>query len=97
MDSKFEIHAGKRLLATRSVMLVVMQQWEYRIFASHVDPADLVVIMNDSGKEGWELVTVVAVTDYQPLDLIEPGVDPEKAGDVVQLEAFRYIFKRPVS
>ena len=80
-----------------SVMLVVMQQWEYRIFASHVDPADLVVIMNDSGKEGWELVTVVAVTDYHPLDLIEVDVDPEKANEVVQLEAFRYIFKRPVS
>ena len=56
-----------------SVILVLMQQWEYRIFASHVDPADLVVIMNESGKEGWELVTVVAVTDYQPLDLIEPS------------------------
>jgi len=53
--------------------------------------------MNDSGKEGWELVTVVAVTDYHPLDLIEVDVDPEKANEVVQLEAFRYIFKRPVS
>jgi hypothetical protein len=78
-------------------MLVVMQKWEYRIFASHVDPADLVVIMNESGKDGWELVTVVAVTDYQPLDLIEADVDPEKADEVVQLEAFRYVFKRPVS
>jgi hypothetical protein len=29
-----------------------MQTWEYRIFASHLDPAELVVIMNDSGKEG---------------------------------------------
>jgi hypothetical protein len=74
-----------------------MQQWEYRIFASHLDPADLVVIMNESGKEGWELVTVVAITDYQPLDLIEADVDPEKADEVVQLEAFRYVFKRPVS
>jgi hypothetical protein len=80
-----------------SVILVLMQQWEYRIFASHVDPADLVVIMNESGKEGWELVTVVAVTDYQPLDLIEAVVDREKADEVVQLEAFRYVFKRPVS
>ena len=42
--------------------------------------------MNDSGKEGWELVTVVAVTDYHPLDLIEVDVDPEKANEVVQLE-----------
>jgi hypothetical protein len=80
-----------------SVMLVIMQQWEYRIFASHLDPADLVVIMNESGKEGWELVAVVAVTDYQPVDLIEPDVDPENADEVVQLEAFRYVFKRPVS
>jgi len=73
-----------------------MQKWEYRIFASHLDPAELVIIMNESGNEGWELVTVVAVTDYQPLDLIEPDVESEDAGEVVQLEAFRYIFKRPV-
>ena len=51
-----------------------MQKWEYRIFASHLDPAELVVILNESGNEGWELVTVVAVTDYHPLDLIEPEV-----------------------
>lgn len=75
-----------------------MQKWEYRIFASHLDPAELVVIMNESGAEGWELVAVVAVTDYQPLDLIEPEAvaDPEAAGEIVPLEAFRYIFKRPV-
>jgi hypothetical protein len=75
-----------------------MQKWEYRIFASHLDPAELVVIMNESGAEGWELVAVVAVTDYQPLDLIEPeaAADPEAAGKIVPLEAFRYIFKRPV-
>ncbi len=71
-----------------------MQKWEYRIFASHLDPAELVVILNESGKEGWELVTVVAVTDYHPLDLIEPEVESDEAGEVVQLEAFRYIFKR---
>ncbi len=76
--------------------LIVMQKWEYRIFASHLDPAELVVIMNDSGKDGWELVTVVAVTDYHPLDLIEPEVDAEddEAKEIVQVEAFRYIFKR---
>ena len=75
------------------------QTWEYRIFASHLDPAELVVIMNDSGKEGWELVTVVGVTDYQPLDLIEPevAVKAKRAGEIVQLEAFRYIFKRPTA
>lgn len=74
-----------------------MHKWEYRIFASHLDPAELVIILNESGSEGWELVTVVAVTDYQPIDLIEPEVDSEDAGEVVQLEAFRYIFKRPVA
>jgi hypothetical protein len=75
-----------------------MQKWEYRIFASHLDPAELVVIMNESGKDGWELVTVVAVTDTQPLELIEPAaeVTSEEAEEVVALQAFRYIFKRPL-
>ena len=77
--------------------LVVKQKWEYRIFASHLDPAELVIILNDSGKDGWELVTVVAITDYQPLDLIEPGVESKEESEVVELEAFRYIFKRPVN
>jgi hypothetical protein len=71
-----------------------MQMWEYRIFASHLDPADVVVVMNESGKEGWELVAVVAVTDSHPIELIEPDVAPESAGEVVQLQAFRYVFKR---
>jgi hypothetical protein len=74
-----------------------MQKWEYRIFASHLDPAELVVIMNESGADGWELVAVVAVTDYQPLDLIEPeaaAAGSERAEEIVPLEAFRYIFKR---
>ena len=74
-----------------------MQKWEYRIFASHLDPVDLVVILDESGKECWELVSVVAITDYHPRELIEPEVDPEKAGELVQLEAFRYIFKRPAA
>jgi hypothetical protein len=54
------------------------------------------VILNESGKDGWELVSVVGVTDYQPLELIEPheAIDPGKADEMVQLEAFRYIFKR---
>jgi hypothetical protein len=75
-----------------------MQKWEYRIFASHLDPAELVVIMNESGADGWELVAVVAVTDYQPLGLIEPkaAAATEGAEEIVPLEAFRYIFKRPV-
>lgn len=77
----------------------MVQNWEYRIFASHLDPAELLVLMNESGREGWELVAVVRITDYQPLKLIEPQaeVDFEKAEEIVPLEAFRYIFKRPVS
>ena len=71
-----------------------MQKWEYKIFASHLDPAELMVILDESGREGWELVAVVAVTDYHPLELIEPEVDSEEAHEVVQLQAFRYIFKR---
>jgi hypothetical protein len=77
-----------------------MQKWEYRIFASHLDPAELVVIMNESGRDGWELVSVVAVTDYQPLELVEPDLKtavPADAEEIVELEAFRYIFKRPVA
>jgi hypothetical protein len=75
-----------------------MKKWEYRIFASHLDPAELVVIMNESGADGWELVAVVAVTDYQPLDLIEPeaAVESDRAKEIVPVEAFRYIFKRPL-
>ena len=75
-----------------------MQKWEYRIFASHLDPAELVVIMDESGREGWELVTVVAITDYQPVALVEPEAvtEPETADEIVPLEAFRYIFKRPM-
>jgi hypothetical protein len=71
-----------------------MEKWEYKIFASHLDPADLVVVMDESGSEGWELVSVVAVTDYQPLELIEPEAASDEAHEVVQLQAFRYIFKR---
>ena len=76
-----------------------MQSWEYQVFASHLDPAELVVILNKSGSEGWELVALVAVTDYYPPDLIEP-VDTEPSSDVVEspevipVETFRYIFKR---
>jgi hypothetical protein len=88
-------------------ILVVMQKWEYKVFASHLDPAELVIILNESGLEGWELVTIAPVTDYHPLKLIEPtatmpeptatvpGSDADE-GEVVALDAFRYIFKRPV-
>ena len=80
-----------------------MQKWEYRVFASHLDPAELVVILNESGQEGWELVALARVTDYYPPHLIQlqvtaPILDEEEVveEEVVPVEAFRYVFKRPV-
>jgi hypothetical protein len=78
-----------------------MQKWEYKVFASHLDPAELVVLLDKSGLEGWELVTIAPVTDYQPLELVEPATTEQERtadeeGEVVALEAFRYIFKRPL-
>ena len=78
-----------------------MQKWEYKVFASHLDPAELVVLLDKSGLEGWELVTIAPVTDYQPLELVEPAATmqertADEEGEVVALEAFRYIFKRPL-
>ena len=80
----------------------VMQKWEYQVFASHLDPAELVVILNESGREGWELVALARVTDYYPPHLIQPEatapvLDADEAEEgVVPVEAFRYIFKRPL-
>jgi len=81
-----------------------MQKWEYRVFASHLDPAELVVILNESGQEGWELVALARVTDYYPPHLIQPqGAAPilDEEDEVVEeevipVEAFRYVFKRPL-
>jgi hypothetical protein len=83
-----------------------MQKWEYKVFASHVDPAELVVILDESGREGWELVTIAPVTDYHPPELLQhaaivgaaplPDLDADEVEDVVPVEAFRYIFKRPL-
>jgi hypothetical protein len=86
---------------------MIMQKWEYRVFASHLDPAELVVILNESGQEGWELVALARVTDYYPPHLIQPQatapildedevVEDEVEEEVVPVEAFRYIFKRPL-
>ena len=78
-----------------------MQNWEYQVYASQLDPAELVVILNESGREGWELVALVPVTDYYQPDLIAP-VDTEPSSDVVEspevipVATFRYIFKRPL-
>jgi hypothetical protein len=85
-----------------------MQKWEYKVFASHLDPADLVLILNDSGFEGWELVAIAPVTDYHPPELLahagtmqEPAtpvqdLDGDEVEEVIPVEAFRYIFKRPL-
>lgn len=83
------------------VILLFMQKWEYQVYASHLDPAELVIILNDSGREGWELVTLAPVTDYYPPELIEPtatvpGLDAGEAEEVIPVAAFRYIFKRPL-
>ena len=78
-----------------------MQKWQYRVFASHLDPAELVVLLDESGNEGWELVTLVAVTDELPLEVIEPTPttkvrNTDEGEEVAVLQAFRYIFKRPL-
>ena len=84
-----------------------MQKWEYSVFASHLDPAELVVLLNKSGSEGWELVGLVAVTDYHLPEVVElmasepgPQADAPMMNDTEELipvDAFRYIFKRPVA
>ena len=77
-----------------------MQKWEYKVFASHLDPVELVVLLDESGREGWELVTLVAVTDRLPLEVVDlndsaQAPDADTVEGVVPLQAFRYIFKRP--
>jgi len=72
-----------------------MHKWEYKVFASHLDPAELVVLLDESGFEGWELITVVEVDDELPREVLEPASDGEE-GELVPLQAFRYIFKRQI-
>ena len=79
-----------------------MQNWEYKVFASHLDPAELVLILDESGREGWELVALASVVDYHPLELIDPeaaaqAASADEADEIVPTEAFRYIFKRPLA
>jgi hypothetical protein len=69
-----------------------MQTWKYKIFASHLDPAELVVLLDQSGEEGWELVTVVAITDHLPVEVVapiafEPSLNTEKIADPLPLSA----------
>lgn len=84
-----------------------MQKWEYSVFASHLDPAELVLLLNKSGLEGWELVSLVPVADYLPPELIEPEatlpedmITSQESADgveeLVPVAAFRYLFKRPL-
>ena len=78
-----------------------MQKWEYSVFASHLDPAELVILLNGSGSEGWELVALVAVTDYhlkEVVQLMDPLPIPELADgeELIPVGAFRYVFKRPL-
>ena len=78
-----------------------MKKWEYKVFASHLDPAELVILLDQSGRDGWELVTLVAVTDELPLEVIEPPALPQagnadEVAEVIPVQAFRYIFKRPL-
>jgi hypothetical protein len=77
-----------------------MRRWEYKVFASHLDPAELASLLNESGREGWELITSVAVTDQLPSALIDTEVPPaantDNPSEVVPVQAFRYIFKRLV-
>ncbi len=78
-----------------------MQKWEYKVFASHLDPAELVLILDESGREGWELVALAPVIDYHHLEVLDPEaaaqVSDDEADEVVPTEAFRYIFKRPLA
>jgi hypothetical protein len=82
-------------------MIGAMQNWEYKVFASHLDPAELVLLLDESGKQGWELVTLVGVIDDLPVGTIEPAaaaveLDSDEPPEVIQTQAFRYIFKRPL-
>ena len=81
------------------MLVSTMQKWEYKVFASHLDPAELVILLDESGRDGWELITLVAVTDHLPLEVIEPlasnqTLDSDEVEDVVPTQAFRYVFKR---
>ena len=83
-------------------MLVPMQKWEYKVFSSHLDPAELVVVLDSSGREGWELVTLVAIANQPPFEVIKPvtatkAFKKDKAAEVLPMQTFRYLFKRPVT
>jgi hypothetical protein len=94
------VHGLEGKFSRRRAMICFMQKWEYKIFASHLDPAELVSLLNESGRQGWELVTLVAVVDDLPVAVLEPAAQPldtDEVADVVAVQAFRYIFKRPLA
>jgi hypothetical protein len=77
-----------------------MKKWEYKVFASHLDPAELVLILDESGREGWELVALAAVAEYVPPEVLDPAAATKEEGadedsEVMPTDAFRYIFERP--
>jgi hypothetical protein len=76
-----------------------MQKWEYQVFASHLDPAELVIYLNKSGREGWELVTMARVTDYYPPELIEPATTEPglNAASLAQLDNAQITASQPRS
>jgi hypothetical protein len=93
-------HNGQVSFLCDRAMIGSMQNWEYKVFASHLDPAELVFLLNESGRQGWELVTLVAVVDDLPVAVLEPdaqALDRDEVADTVAMQAFRYIFKRPLA
>ena len=64
--------------------------------------AAIAVILEECGSDGWELVAIAAVPDYLPPEIIDAAATPEtlsregEAKEGIHVEAFRYIFKRPL-
>ena len=59
------------------------------------------MILDEPELEGWELVSVVPVVDNQPRELVDrqaalAALQGNETEEVVALEAFRCIFKRPL-
>jgi len=57
--------------------------------------------LDESGREGWELVAVIALTDHLPVEVIDPlavtqARHTDEVAEVVSMQAFRYLFKRPL-
>ena len=97
----FLVRHCRRKVVCHDAMISLMQNWEYKVFASHLDPAELVLLLDESGRQGWELVTLVGVIDDLPVEVLGPAaaapeLDSDEQAEVIQMQAFRYIFKRPL-